>query len=101
MTNGKERPAKRGLCGEAQAGGLTKPAQLRPGSSLTWPALTPRMERPHISHTNPGMTCNHTFSSEKSKSTLQNDQFLFFSFFKKLIYRYYVYYMRTILPNST
>lgn len=53
MTNGKERPAKRGLCGEAQAVGLTKPPQLRLGSSLTWPALTPRMERPHTSHTKP------------------------------------------------
>lgn len=55
MTNGKESLAKRGLCGEAQAGGLTKPPQLRPGSSLTWPALTPRMLRPHTAHTNGGI----------------------------------------------
>lgn len=40
MTNGKERPAKRGLCGEAQSGGLAKPPQLHPGSTLTRPALT-------------------------------------------------------------
>lgn len=57
MTNGKERPVKRGLCGEAQVGGLAKPPQLCPGSSVTWPALTPRMERPHTPHTNPGTVC--------------------------------------------
>lgn len=65
MTNGKERPAKRGLCGEAQAEGLTKPPQLRPGSSLTWPALTSRMERPHRSHTNPGTYTGYIYGSTR------------------------------------
>lgn len=53
---GSRGQAKRGLCGETHAQGLTKPPQLHPGSSLTWPALTPRMERPHTSHT----TSKHT-----------------------------------------
>ena len=35
--------------------GLTKPPQLHPGSSLTWPALTPRRQRPHTLHINPGV----------------------------------------------
>lgn len=40
------------------AEGFTKPPQLCPGSSLTWPALTPRMQRPQ---TNAGMyTRDHT-----------------------------------------
>lgn len=57
MTNGKERPAKRGLCGEAQSGGLAKPPQLHPGSTLTRPALT--LQEEHWAHSS--QTHTHTY----------------------------------------